>query len=302
MQSNSKLILPKPTYKLPDPTRKSHARKQPEGHIPRPRNAFILFRCDFVRQKKIPESVETDHRNISRIVGRIWREMTALEKDPWVKMAEEEKATHMKSHPGYRFTRGSSAGKRKGKPVEEAIRPRNDDHVSLSPDEVLLASKRAASCPPGVLHVPAANVEGSNAYGNPMKIRDDLERRPSRVPVYQSAPYDLQGDSESSLFAEIVNQQYYAEILKDPQELTTSLRSNESVASRGWKTDDKDSESAFCGPRMSAMRYPIPDINVSPEWENNSPAGMFQWAQDSNSLRGRSTVSCIICDPCAAMN
>ncbi|KAF8968528.1 high mobility group box domain-containing protein, partial [Flammula alnicola] len=103
MKSTSKLVLPEPTYSLPDPSKKSHARKQPLGHVPRPRNAFILFRCDFVRQKKIPEAVENDHRNISRIVGRIWREMSDKEKEPWVKMAEQEKANHLRIHPGYRF-------------------------------------------------------------------------------------------------------------------------------------------------------------------------------------------------------
>ena len=300
MQSISKLILPTPTYSLPDPTKKSHARKQPEGHIPRPRNAFILFRCDFVRQKKIPESVEADHRNISRIVGRIWRQMTALQKDPWVRMADAEKVNHLKSHPGYRFTRGSSAGKRKAKSAKEVIRAQKGERVSLSSDEVLLALDRAASCPPGELHTPAANLEGSNAYGNPMKIRDDLERRPSRIPVYQSTPHDLKDDSKSSLFSEIVNQQCYAEALKDSQNLTTSPRSHEFPPNQDSKidlTEDKDSESAFCGPRISAMRYPIPDITVPPDWESYSPAGVCQWPQESDSFHSRLTdVSCTLFD------
>ncbi|KAF8880287.1 high mobility group box domain-containing protein, partial [Infundibulicybe gibba] len=71
--------------------------------VPRPRNAFILFRCDFVRQKKVPEDVENDHRNISRIAGRIWREMSDIEKSPWVEMAEKEKTLHHQAYPGYRY-------------------------------------------------------------------------------------------------------------------------------------------------------------------------------------------------------
>jgi hypothetical protein len=57
------------------PKKKSHARKQPAGHIPRPRNAFILFRCLFVSQQAVPASVEKDHRNISRIAGKVWKSM-----------------------------------------------------------------------------------------------------------------------------------------------------------------------------------------------------------------------------------
>ncbi|KAF9459887.1 high mobility group box domain-containing protein, partial [Collybia nuda] len=71
--------------------------------VPRPRNAFILFRCDFVRQGKVPTDVENDHRNISRIAGRVWREMSVREREPWVKMAEEEKKMHGRVHPGYRY-------------------------------------------------------------------------------------------------------------------------------------------------------------------------------------------------------
>jgi HMG (high mobility group) box len=96
----------------PEPqTKKSHSRKQPEGHIPRPRNAFILFRCDFVAQKKIPASVEPDHRNISRIVGRIWKAMSDEDRRPWVEEAKKEREKHKRLYPEYRYspTSGSAA-------------------------------------------------------------------------------------------------------------------------------------------------------------------------------------------------
>ena len=91
------------------PSKKSHARKQPEGHIPRPRNAFILFRCDFVSQKKIPASVEPDHRNISRIVGRVWKAMSDEERRPWVEEAKKERETHKRLYPQYRYSPSSTA-------------------------------------------------------------------------------------------------------------------------------------------------------------------------------------------------
>ena len=93
----------------PPPAKKSHARKQPEGHIPRPRNAFILFRCDFVAQKKIPASVEPDHRNISRIVGRVWKAMSDEERRPWVENAKKERETHKRLYPQYRYSPSSTA-------------------------------------------------------------------------------------------------------------------------------------------------------------------------------------------------
>ncbi|KAF9072934.1 high mobility group box domain-containing protein, partial [Rhodocollybia butyracea] len=71
--------------------------------IPRPRNAFILFRCDFVRQKKVPGHVEANHQNISRIVGSVWRNMSTSQKAPWIEMADMEKKNHAKAHPGYKY-------------------------------------------------------------------------------------------------------------------------------------------------------------------------------------------------------
>ena len=94
----------------PEPqVKKSHARKQPQGHIPRPRNAFILFRCDFVAQKKIPASVEPDHRNISRIVGRIWKAMSDEDRRPWVEEAKREREKHKRLYPQYRYSPASAA-------------------------------------------------------------------------------------------------------------------------------------------------------------------------------------------------
>lgn len=36
----------------------SHSRRVPDGHIPRPPNAFILFRSDLVQRKAVPSSLE----------------------------------------------------------------------------------------------------------------------------------------------------------------------------------------------------------------------------------------------------
>ncbi|KAA1473165.1 hypothetical protein DENSPDRAFT_746684, partial [Dentipellis sp. KUC8613] len=71
--------------------------------VPRPRNAFILFRCDFVAQNKVPRSVEKDHRNISRIAGRIWQSMSDSQRAPWVSMAEQEKERHRQVYPEYQY-------------------------------------------------------------------------------------------------------------------------------------------------------------------------------------------------------
>ncbi|KAK0458264.1 uncharacterized protein EV420DRAFT_1245792, partial [Desarmillaria tabescens] len=62
-----------------------------------------LFRCDFIRQKRVPPSVERNTRNLSRIAGSLWKNMTSLEKQPWKMLAEQEKIEHAVRYPDYKY-------------------------------------------------------------------------------------------------------------------------------------------------------------------------------------------------------
>ncbi|CAE6458969.1 unnamed protein product [Rhizoctonia solani] len=87
-----------PTVKKP-----SHSRKRPAGHIPRPRNAFILFRSHHVAAQLIPGKVENDHRHISKIIGEIWNKLSPAERLIWEQKADIEKERHSRMYPGYRY-------------------------------------------------------------------------------------------------------------------------------------------------------------------------------------------------------
>ncbi|KAJ9099991.1 hypothetical protein QFC19_005808 [Naganishia cerealis] len=103
--------------------KKSHARKQPVGHIPRPRNAFILFRkhitvitgtyrqiclegeLTFGSQDNdlIPKSVEVKHQNISIVASKMWAEAPPAVKAQFTEAARKEKAEHARLYPDYRY-------------------------------------------------------------------------------------------------------------------------------------------------------------------------------------------------------
>ncbi|KAJ7207964.1 high mobility group box domain-containing protein, partial [Mycena pura] len=70
--------------------------------IPRPRNAFILFRCDYGRQKQ-QTIKDWDQNDVSRMVGKIWRNMTEEQRAPWVLLANAEKKRHAVVYPGYKY-------------------------------------------------------------------------------------------------------------------------------------------------------------------------------------------------------
>ncbi|KAH7914878.1 hypothetical protein BJ138DRAFT_1142801 [Hygrophoropsis aurantiaca] len=201
----------------------SHARRQPPGHVPRPRNAFILFRCDFVRQRKIPESVEKDNRNLSRIAGRLWQEMSEQDKQPWVVLAMKEKQKHAAMYPNYRYSpmhgltaRTNSSAKSKltkgsndpegeerehkarladmssfivqndtpGRELQRGI-PKRRGLPQSGPCSVLPPPRRSSSCPP-VGSIPMPTYAQLQSWANSLTTQDDLARRPSRTTMYHS--------------------------------------------------------------------------------------------------------------------
>ena len=46
-----------------------HGKRRDPSYIPRPPNAFILFRSAFIREQNIPGKVEGNHSKLSKIIG-----------------------------------------------------------------------------------------------------------------------------------------------------------------------------------------------------------------------------------------
>ena len=83
--------------------RTSHSRKKKEGHIPRPPNAFMIFRSELWRKEKVKRTVERDHRNISRIAGALWNRLSTTDQVPYRRAAEEAKRIHAQLYPDYKY-------------------------------------------------------------------------------------------------------------------------------------------------------------------------------------------------------
>ncbi|KAH8590312.1 hypothetical protein B0O99DRAFT_722146 [Bisporella sp. PMI_857] len=75
---------------------------QPDPKIPRPRNAFILFRQHYQAQVAA-QHPGLANPEISKIIGEQWREQAPGVKDNWKRLAEEEKQRHQRQYPGYRY-------------------------------------------------------------------------------------------------------------------------------------------------------------------------------------------------------
>ncbi|KAL4079692.1 hypothetical protein J3A83DRAFT_4211757 [Scleroderma citrinum] len=93
------------------PRRPTHSRKRGEDHIPRPPNAFILFRSSFIKSQHVSSEVETNHSTLSKIIGLTWQNMPHDERQIWHAKAKKALEEHRKKWPQYAFRPSHSKSK-----------------------------------------------------------------------------------------------------------------------------------------------------------------------------------------------
>ncbi|KZT04523.1 uncharacterized protein LAESUDRAFT_761083 [Laetiporus sulphureus 93-53] len=128
-------LFPPSQTPAPAPTRRRAppGKRRSQGYIPRPPNAFMLFRADFVHQRHIPGSIEATHGTLSKIIGNLWHALPLEEKRTWENLAKKAKAEHRQMYPDYRFRpvhkkKGEKNAKKKGKiPLPEPDERRCED-------------------------------------------------------------------------------------------------------------------------------------------------------------------------------
>ncbi|KAH9826946.1 high-mobility group non-histone chromatin protein [Teratosphaeria destructans] len=75
---------------------------QPDPKIPRPRNAFILYRQHHQAQV-VAQNPGLANPEISKIIGEQWQNQAPDVKNKWKALAEEEKLRHQQQYPTYRY-------------------------------------------------------------------------------------------------------------------------------------------------------------------------------------------------------
>ncbi|KAI5895525.1 uncharacterized protein SCHCODRAFT_01211684 [Schizophyllum commune H4-8] len=126
-------VVPQPSAYQREPRRKR--KSDDPGHIPRPPNAFILFRIDFVKRGRLPGNLET-HASLSKMASEKWRALTPPERAYWDAQAEIERRAHRLKYPQFdtkQYANKAKAEKRKPAPPPK---PRHISvpHRDLPPD------------------------------------------------------------------------------------------------------------------------------------------------------------------------
>ncbi|KAF7437485.1 hypothetical protein PC9H_004326 [Pleurotus ostreatus] len=84
-------------------TKPNHRKKRPSNHIPRPPNAFILFRSNFIRSQRVSQTVEASHSTLSKIIGITWQNLPDQERQEWHGKAKRALDEHRRKYPQYAF-------------------------------------------------------------------------------------------------------------------------------------------------------------------------------------------------------
>ncbi|KAK9366067.1 hypothetical protein V1509DRAFT_642081 [Lipomyces kononenkoae] len=95
------------------------------ARVPRPRNAFILYRQHH-HAAVVAEHPGKTNPEISKIIGEQWRQLSSEEKAVWQKLGDEEKKSHLERFPDYRYQPRRNS-KRQGNDVHS-----NSNHVVSS--------------------------------------------------------------------------------------------------------------------------------------------------------------------------
>jgi HMG (high mobility group) box len=85
------------------PKKPGHGKKKADDYIPRPPNAFILFRSSFIKSRHVSTEVETNHSTLSKIIGLTWQNMPHEERQFWHSKAKMAQAEHKRKFPDYAF-------------------------------------------------------------------------------------------------------------------------------------------------------------------------------------------------------
>jgi len=108
------------------PKRPGHGKKKADDHIPRPPNAFILFRSSFIKSRHVSTEVETNHSTLSKIIGLTWQNMPHEERQFWHSKAKVAQAEHKRKFPDYAFRPSHVKAKGVISPVVLAVTSRRD--------------------------------------------------------------------------------------------------------------------------------------------------------------------------------
>ncbi|KAK5120262.1 hypothetical protein LTR85_006468 [Meristemomyces frigidus] len=136
---------------------------QPDPKIPRPRNAFILYRQHH-QASVVAQHPGLANPEISKIIGEQWQNQSAEVKGKWKALAEEEKLRHQQQYPTYRYQpkrngrRNSLSSEAPGSAGEKPKCAKCGGRSILAPSTPFLGTPHNAASPASVPPTPGSAI------------------------------------------------------------------------------------------------------------------------------------------------
>lgn len=230
------------------PRRSTHGRKRGKDHIPRPPNAFILFRSSFIKSQHVSSEVETNHSTLSKIIGLTWQNMPHEERQIWHAKAKKALEEHRTKWPQYAFRPSHSkvkgtTEKRKVREVEPKDLKRCAKIAELLVEGMKGAELDAAIQEFDRTHVP----EIITRFETPITARSF--RRSSSAPVDDDKPFLAPSSPPSRRIRSTSSQPSFE--MPDFYKETNSIKLRE----------------AHVAPNPLVISHSCPDLSASPSFD-----------------------------------
>lgn len=95
------------SYTSPTDRRAQRKREDDPSWVPRPPNAFIVFRCEYSRvhaqEHREGDASPVAEKTLSKRAGEAWKKLSVAEQEPYKVRAELAREDHAKRYPNYRY-------------------------------------------------------------------------------------------------------------------------------------------------------------------------------------------------------
>lgn len=255
-------------YDNPTSARRNKAKRQQDpSWAPRPPNAFILFRRDYVTKHKGEHDLsDNKEKTLSKRAGEAWRSLSLDEKEPWFVRAKDEALCHASAYPNYVFRPRKHLSEPRKHPALLSRREQVEEFVRKTSRRRALKKRNRPS--PAPFNCPTPGSAGSSlspaSPGTPLSEESN--------PLTSSVPTGLQSRSDS-----LPARLDYTPIFPPPPNRTylsqTAMLSMPSLAADHRPIAPKRSFSHSDMPPYSPWDY----VNLGDEYSESDDTSIFSF-------------------------
>ncbi|ODV62781.1 Rox1p ASCRUDRAFT_79438 [Ascoidea rubescens DSM 1968] len=252
--SNTNVILDRCTC------RNSNSSTNDSNHIPRPRNAFILFRQQYHQSVLDEGNIIRTNPDVSRELGKRWRALPLDQKAYWNKAAEEEKKKHAEKYPGYRYIPRRSGKKnlcsycKSREAANEKLKYDVSNHIQNQLPNQLHSQIPIQPQPNQSPMMIANNILSPNLM---LPIQNQMVQHSS--PITSPQPFLHQPQTPQPYQNQYYNQQPYKLPPLNTSQLASSI--NQQFPRPHESADTKKVKEQITLPHISHLGLPTPDFN-----------------------------------------